>query len=61
MVFPSIDHGNSVPDTCVGGLLIACQGSPTAATLSIFVHMIDTQAAKYLYFSSFDESVSWSR
>ena len=37
MVFPSIDHDNSVPDACVGGLFRVCQRSPTAAThLSLY-------------------------
>ena len=37
MVVPSIDHGNSVPDTCVGGFFRACQSFPTAAAhLSVY-------------------------
>ena len=36
MIFPFIDHGYSVPDTRVGGLLLY-QSSPTAATyLSLY-------------------------
>ena len=31
MAVPSIDQGNSVPDTRVGGLFRACQSSPTVA------------------------------
>ena len=58
MVIPSIDNGNSIPDTRVSGLFGACQSSPTAATcLSIFVHIITKDAAKYLYFSSLGGSV----
>ena len=37
MVVPSIDHGNSVPDTCVCGLYRVCQSYPTdAAHLSLY-------------------------
>ena len=37
MVVPSVDHGNSVPDTRIGGLFRACLSSPTAtAHLSLY-------------------------
>ena len=37
IVVPSIDHNNSVPDTCVGGFFRASQSSPTAAAyLSLY-------------------------
>ena len=56
MVVPSIDHGNSVPNTRVGGHFRACQSSATgAAHLSLYT--IVMYAAKYLYFSSLGGSM----
>ena len=54
MVVPSIiDHGNSVPDTRVVGSLERVKAlQQPLLYLSIFVHMIATHAAKYLFFSS---------
>ena len=69
MVVPSIDHGNSVPDTRVGQLFRACQSFPTAAahiilrsqtrTVRVWLceTMIATNAAKYLIFSSLGGSI----
>ena len=58
-----LDHGNSVPDARVGGLSRARQQLSNSHCPSIFVHMIATHTAKYmyLYFNALGGSVPWKR
>ena len=44
MVIPSIHHGNSVPETHVGGLFRACQCSTTAAAQLQYLCTHDSHA-----------------
>ena len=50
MVAPAIDHGNSAPDTRVGGLFRACQSSPTStAYLSLCTRLARTQLSMSIF------------
>ena len=63
MVIPSIDHGDSVPDTALVGSIEHIKALQQPLPVYIFLHMIAMQAAKYLYsakhlyFSSLGKSV----